>query len=143
MRPPAQPAARMQKDPNSRLREIPSVDEVLGRPRLQALAETAGRGVVTEAARGVLADLRARLKENPETAPAPGPGVASLEAIEARVAAEIEARLAPSLRRVINATGVILHTNLGRAPLAAAGIARIAETAGRYSNLEYDLETGS
>ena len=143
MRPPAQPAARMEKDPNSRLREIPSVDEVLGRPRLQALAETAGRGVVTEAARGVLAELRARLKESPETASAPGPAVPGLEAIEARVLAEVEARLAASLRRVINATGVILHTNLGRAPLAAAGIARIAETAGRYSNLEYDLETGS
>ena len=106
------------KDVNSLLREIPSVDELLGRAQLVALAERAGRGVVTQAARNVLADLRAKLKSG-----ANGSGSAEaalpIEAIEARVAADVEALLAPSLRRVINATGVILHTNLGRAPLAA------------------------
>jgi L-seryl-tRNA(Ser) seleniumtransferase len=130
------------KDVNSLLREIPSVDELLGRAQLVALAERAGRGVVTQAARNVLADLRARLKSG-----ANGSGSAQaalrIEAIEARVAADVEALLAPSLRRVINATGVILHTNLGRAPLAATAIAQIAETATRYSNLEYDIEKGA
>ncbi len=63
-------------------------------------------------------------------------------AISARVAAQIEAALAPSLRAVINATGVVLHTNLGRAPLSSQATAAIAETAARYSNLEYDIEQG-
>ena len=130
------------KDVNSLLREIPSVDDLLGRAQLVALAERAGRGVVTQAARNVLADLRAKLRSG-----ANGSGSAEaalrIEAIEARVAADVEALLAPSLRRVINATGVILHTNLGRAPLAATAIAQIAETATRYSNLEYDIEKGA
>jgi L-seryl-tRNA(Ser) seleniumtransferase len=133
----SEPAARMQKDVNARLREIPSVDELLGRTRIAALVETAGRGMVTEAARSILADLRARLKESAEDSAA-----ASLDEIEARLVAEVEALLAPSLRRAINATGVILHTNLGRAPLSPAALARIADTAGSYSNLEYDLASG-
>jgi L-seryl-tRNA(Ser) seleniumtransferase len=130
------------KGVNSRLRAIPSVDELLGHASLVALAEKAGRGVVTQAARNVLADLRAWLKSG-----ANGSGsvetALTVEAIRGRVVADVEARLAPSLRRVINATGVILHTNLGRAPLAATAIAQIAETATRYSNLEYDTEKGA
>ena len=140
-----QPAVKRAKgsDPgaSSRLREIPSVDELLGRARLVALSEKAGRPIVTQAVRAALADLRARLKAAPNAAP--DGAASSAEAIEARVAAEVEALLAPSLRRVINATGVILHTNLGRAPLAAAAVAQMAETATRYSNLEYDIATGA
>jgi len=138
----AKAAKSKAKDVNSLLREIPSVDELLGRAGLVAFAERAGRGVVTQAARNVLADLRAKLKSG-----ANGSGCSEtalrIEAIEARVAANVEALLAPSLRRVINATGVILHTNLGRAPLAGTAIAQIAETATRYSNLEYDIEKGA
>src|SRR5262249_22019117 len=55
---------------------------------------------------------------------------------------ELRVAQAPSLRRVINATGVIVHTNLGRAPLPAAAVERVAETGAAYSNLEYDLEVG-
>jgi L-seryl-tRNA(Ser) seleniumtransferase len=129
----------MQPDANARLREIPSVDELLGRARIASLVETAGRGVVTEAARTVLAKHRERLKHSVyESSPAP----VSADEIEARIVAEVEALLAPSLRRAVNATGVILHTNLGRAPLSSAAIARIAATAGGYSNLEYDLASG-
>jgi L-seryl-tRNA(Ser) seleniumtransferase len=143
MRPTSEPAAKMQRDAASRLREIPSVDDLLGRARLVALAASAGRGLVTEAARSVLADLRARLKESAGAAEAErDQSAAGLEALEASVVAEVEALLAPSLRRVINATGVILHTNLGRAPLSRDAVARIAETAGRYSNLEYDIPSG-
>jgi L-seryl-tRNA(Ser) seleniumtransferase len=133
----------MQREASSRLRELPSVDELLGRSRLLALAESAGRGLVTEVVRSVLADLRALLKDGiGAQEAAPNSSAAGLEAIEARVVAEVEVLLAPSLRRVINATGVILHTNLGRAPLSRDAVARIAETAGRYSNLEYDIESG-
>jgi L-seryl-tRNA(Ser) seleniumtransferase len=128
----------------ARLREIPSVDEMLGRPSLRALAETAGRGILTEATRNVLRELRARLLNEhsgvADLATAARPEAA--EAIEVRIAEEVRSLLAPSLRRVINATGVILHTNLGRAPLSAAAISQLGETATRYSNLEYDIETG-
>ncbi|HYL45989.1 MAG TPA: L-seryl-tRNA(Sec) selenium transferase, partial [Candidatus Limnocylindrales bacterium] len=127
----------MRKDTASLLRELPSVDELLGRPALAALAQKAGRDMVTQAARVVLADLRASVRS--ETADAAELGVA---AIEASVMAEVEAALAPSLRHVINATGVILHTNLGRAPLSAEAATAIAETATRFSNLEYDLDSG-
>lgn len=131
--------ARKEDALNSRLREIPSVDELLGRPRLSELANSAGRSIVTQAVRGVLAELRAELR-NP-AANAKQIGLAP-EGIEAEVSTRVEALMASSLRRVINATGVVLHTNLGRAPLARAGAEAIAETAIAYSNLEYDIEEG-
>jgi L-seryl-tRNA(Ser) seleniumtransferase len=136
---PADPAAKMQRErePSARLREIPSLDELLGRPRLLAVAETAGRSVVTQAARLILGEIREQLKSDPALAGAVDPG-----AIELRIAANVESLLSPSLVRVINATGVILHTNLGRAPLSAAAAAQIAEAATHYSNLEYDIESG-
>jgi L-seryl-tRNA(Ser) seleniumtransferase len=137
MNPPADPAAKMHRDPSARLREIPSVDDLLIRPRLHALAEKAGRGVVTQATRNVLAEVRTRLKSELSNS-----NLLDSAALEARVASEVEAMLAPSLRHVINATGVILHTNLGRAPLSSETVAQIAETATRYSNLEYDIESG-
>ncbi|HUO34582.1 MAG TPA: L-seryl-tRNA(Sec) selenium transferase [Candidatus Acidoferrum sp.] len=123
----------------ARLRQIPSIDELLQRSRLLALVETAGHSAVAAAARKVLSDLRERIKSGRREAGAPP----DLAALEAGVAAEVEASLAPSLRPVINATGVILHTNLGRAPLSPAVARRIAETATHYSNLEYDLEKGA
>jgi L-seryl-tRNA(Ser) seleniumtransferase len=139
MNPPADPAAKLQRErePSSRLREIPSVDEFLGRPGLLALAEKVGRGIVIQAARLVLVDVREKLKHDPAAA-----GELDPTAIEARIISNVEALLALSLVRVINATGVILHTNLGRAPLSAAAAAQIAETATHYSNLEYDIESG-
>jgi L-seryl-tRNA(Ser) seleniumtransferase len=137
MSPSADPAARVQPSASARLREIPSVDELIGRPRLRALSETAGRGVVTQVARNVLADLRAGMLSEGPAAPA-----LTVEALEARIANEVKVVLAPSLRRVINATGVILHTNLGRAPLAQSAVSHLDETATRYSNLEYDIESG-
>jgi L-seryl-tRNA(Ser) seleniumtransferase len=137
MSPSAEPAAKMQKESRSRLREIPAVDELLGQPRLLALAEKTGRSIVTQAARTVLREVRAQLKSEPANS-----RPLSMLEIEAQVVAQVETQLSPSLRRVINATGVILHTNLGRAPLSAAAAARIAETATGYSNLEYDIPSG-
>jgi L-seryl-tRNA(Ser) seleniumtransferase len=147
MRPSAQRGTRItrvsERTINDRLREIPSVDELLGRPRMSALIETAGRGVVTQSVRRVLDALRTELRAGNGAAPPGAAASAAPEALEARVAADVDALLSPSLRRVINATGVILHTNLGRAPLAPAAIAHIAETATRYSNLEYDIDAGA
>jgi L-seryl-tRNA(Ser) seleniumtransferase len=147
-------AARLPQDSGARLRVIPSVDELLLQPRLFALAEKSGRGLVTQAVRHVLADFRARLKNEPSRSALPNPDAFDEAQLEARVVAEIiaevivgvvekvEAALAPSIRRVINATGVVLHTNLGRAPLSHAAIAQITATTAGYSNLEYDVARG-
>jgi L-seryl-tRNA(Ser) seleniumtransferase len=133
----------------NRLRELPSVDELLQRPALTALTARAGRALVTGATRSALAELRAALKSAPTAQNAApdsnheSPCAATEPAqIAARIAALVEAQLAASLRRVINASGVILHTNLGRAPLSSTALAAIAETAGRYTNLEYDIARG-
>src|SRR5713226_1353501 len=121
------------------LRQIPSVDELLSRPRLVRLAEQRGRALIVESARAVLEELRQLAARDAEAAAAM---LASAGVLEDRITAEVERALAYSLRSVINATGVILHTNLGRAPLAAAAVERIRETAATYSNLEYDLAAG-
>jgi L-seryl-tRNA(Ser) seleniumtransferase len=110
-----------------RLRDLPSVDELLRDERLAAEPHD----LVVTAARTVLA--RARL----EIGAGADPGV-----IADRVLEELARARRPSLRRVLNATGVLVHTNLGRAPLADAAIARVVEVGGGYSNLEYDLERG-
>jgi L-seryl-tRNA(Ser) seleniumtransferase len=91
--------------------------------------------MVREATREVLEAWRRRMAAGNEL------GFAA-EDLEAEISARVESQLAPSLRVVINATGVVLHTNLGRAPLPAAAVEALTEIAGRYSNLEYDLELG-
>jgi L-seryl-tRNA(Ser) seleniumtransferase len=121
------------------LRQIPSVDELLLQPRLAALAGHVDRGLLVEISRAVLAELRARIAGDSNwTAIA-----VSSESVEELVTAEVERMLARSLQPVINATGVILHTNLGRAPLPTAVVAEFQRTATQYSNLEYDLEAGA
>jgi L-seryl-tRNA(Ser) seleniumtransferase len=122
------------------LRQLPSVDALLTRPRLVALAAEAGRELALGVAREHLDELRARLAENH---PEPGLREAVVpERIESAVIAEVTRMLTPSLRAVINATGVVLHTNLGRAPLSAAALQHVRETAGRYSTLEYEAGAG-
>ncbi len=125
----------------SLLREIPSVDELLGRPELAELSTQLSHGYVVERMREVLEEVRAEIRagtgdENPL---ANNP----LVNLEARIAERVRHGLEPSLRTVINATGVIVHTNLGRAPLAAEAVARVSEVAASYSNLEYDLAQGA
>ena len=121
-------------------RDIPSIDDLLKRPAFASAASAHGRTLVTAAARraaGALRDaLRTRAEALPESADA------LMAWIESRALADIDARLAPSLKPVINATGVLLHTNLGRAPLAADAIAAAGRVAAGYSNLEYDLARG-
>src|SRR5207249_7640969 len=86
-----------------------------------------------------LADLRARIAGDSNwSAMALGPG-----SVEELIAAAVERILSRSLQPVINATGVILHTNLGRAPLPEAAVEELRRTATQYSNLEYDLEAGA
>jgi L-seryl-tRNA(Ser) seleniumtransferase len=134
---PSERVAKLEDQRAALLRQIPSVDELLNIERLRSLQGIAGRELVVAIARKTLADLRAELASS--AAPEP----VSLAAIEARVAAAISRELSPSLKSVINATGVVLHTNLGRAPLSKAAAEHLAATATCYTNLEYDLESGS
>ena len=110
-----------------KLRDLPSVDELLRDERL--VSEP--RELVLAAARTALE----RARENIRAGTDPG------EIVDA-VLAEVGRARRPSLRRVLNATGILIHTNLGRAPLAEAALARVAEVGAGYSNLEYDLERG-
>jgi len=142
MNPAPESAARLQQDSSKRLRAIPSVDDLLLQPSLAALAEKSGRGLVIQAVRNVLAEFRAFVKNESSQSAVPSLEAFDLAHFEARVAADVEAALAPSLRRVINATGVVLHTNLGRAPLSQAAREQINAIAATYSNLEYDVARG-
>jgi len=121
-------------------RLIPSIESVLVRPAVAAAARRHGRDRVTEAARQAADELRARLRRREPKVPESE--AAAAEWIEHRIIALLAAGLALSLTRVINATGVVLHTNLGRAPLAAEAIGCVAEVAAGYANLEYDLDAG-
>ncbi len=134
MKPAANPALA-----SDLLRRIPSVDELLAASQLAECAARVGRALVVEVTRSVLESLRAEISTQP-AAPAPD---LSPAALVARVVSGISQLLAPSLRPVINATGVVLHTNLGRAPLPVEAFDRIRAAATQYSNLEYDLETGA
>jgi L-seryl-tRNA(Ser) seleniumtransferase len=121
-------------------RDIPSIDDLLRRPALARAADAHGQSLVTAAARRAAASLRHTLRA--DAAAVPESPDALIAWLEARALADLDARLAPSLRPVINATGVLLHTNLGRAPLAADAIAAASRVAAGYSNLEYDLARG-
>lgn len=124
------------------LRALPSVDELLGRPRIAALVQKSGRKLVTSAIRTVLSDARKQISTRAWGADGGTVDAKNDDDLESLVVSEVENILAPSLRRVINATGVVLHTNLGRAPLARQAVARIVATAPLYNNLEYDLARG-
>jgi len=113
------------------LREIPAVHELLARPEIAALGAACGTEYVTDVVREVLAEVRQELR-----------GGKDLGLLEDRIVGAIRRGLEPSLRPVINATGVILHTNLGRAPLSAEAVRAVAEAAASYTNLEYDLAAG-
>src|SRR5271166_3033930 len=118
---------------------LPSVDELLRSDAMKAIASREGHAATVEAARGLLEEMRTRIASGSMTEEQ------ITEAVEG-VTGEIEGRLrevlAYALRPVINATGVILHTNLGRAPLSREALRHVVEVSQGYSNLELDLATG-
>ena len=125
--------------PSELFRKLPSVDDVVRGPAATSLAASYGHDSVVDAARVVLARLRQEIES----------GLLGENALELALAGlpgavenQLRQSLAHSLRPVINATGVILHTNLGRAPLGDAAIEHIRETAANYSNIEFDLAAG-
>src|SRR5437588_10991960 len=120
-------------------RKLPSVDELLRTPAMADLISREGPAAVTESARAVLS----RLREEIGTALVDDESLdLALSGIPSAIERELQQALRYSLRNVINATGVILHTNLGRAPLASSALDHVREVAGGYSNLEFDTETG-
>jgi L-seryl-tRNA(Ser) seleniumtransferase len=119
--------------------KLPSTDEVLRQPEIQSLVEREGHTVVAESARVVLSRLRQEIATGQLDEKSLD---LALGGMSDAVERQLEQSLSSSLRRLINATGVILHTNLGRAPLASAALDHIAETAASYSNLEFDLNSG-
>jgi L-seryl-tRNA(Ser) seleniumtransferase len=139
------------------LRSLPSIERLLACPAAARWSTRLGRDRVRDLLREILDELRQpvassqwpvasshSLAGNQSSAPPNGKPTTDviIEEIERRLDARAAASAQPSLRRVINATGVILHTNLGRAPLAAQAVAAIAEVASHYTNLEYDLSKG-
>ncbi len=116
------------------LRQIPSVDRLLGMEAVEKLIDTFGRQAVLQALRDVLEFVRADVREGGE--------VPSVVVLAERASRHLRSELAPTLRPVINATGVIIHTNLGRAPLSRAARQAMDRVSQGYSTLEYDLEEG-
>ncbi len=121
----------------SPFRQLPSVNDVLALPAVRALAQTHGHVHAVDAVREELAELRQRIKDGEQLN-----GATAVDVLTRAVACRLARTLQPRLRRVINATGIVLHTNLGRAPLAEAAARAAREAAGGYLNLELDLETG-
>ena len=119
-------------------RKLPSVDELLHSPDLAAIISSEGQAPVADAARAVLARMRAEIASARLDAAAVD---LALSGVSGAIERQVRQSLTYSLRPLINATGVILHTNLGRAPIAASALEHIRNVASGYSNLEFDVET--
>jgi L-seryl-tRNA(Ser) seleniumtransferase len=129
-------------------RILPSIEQLRQRPRVQALLRQYGHAAVVLALREETGALRqllagaARAQEPAMRVSLPGNADEAAAIVEEGLGPRLARTFQPSLRPVINATGVIVHTNLGRAPLCARAIEQVAEVGVRYSTLEYDLEAG-
>ncbi len=123
-------------------RVIPSIEQLRQRPALRALETRYGRDAIVGALRDEAEQLRTRLATARNGVDVLSDGGSVAEYLERRVEARLRDLFAGSLCRVINATGVIVHTNLGRAALGEEAIGRLIEIARGYSNLEFDLTTG-
>lgn len=130
----------MEHTANTLYRSLPQVGELLDSAESAALIDAYSRDLVANAARTVLARVREEIRlGRHDTTSLQGWRAEMWRAMEQ----ELRTNLQPSLRRVINATGVILQTNLGRAPLSKAALAQVVEVASGYCNLEIDLDTGA
>ena len=123
------------------LRKIPSVDEILSRSEMADLLKVHPRTVVVEAIRKGLGQLREEILHKEDLSDLEE-SFFSFENLYSLFRREIDQQVQPRLRRVINATGVVIHTNLGRSPLHPSALQHLNEVAKTYSNLEYDLNLG-
>ncbi len=117
------------------LKDLPGVDRLLGHLTAARLVEQYGRPLTVEALRTALQNARENILAGGEHVPSSAVLIGEAQEI-------LAGWLAPTLRRVVNATGVIVHTNLGRAPLSDAALDALHGVGGSYSTLEFDLETG-
>lgn len=128
----------MTKDLNALLRNLPKIDEIIHLVEKAGPAGKIPREYMVRMVREEVQETRDRLRKEGTTASIP-----SAESSARRVLERLDLLGRPGLRMVVNATGIVLHTNLGRAPLAGEALARLMEAAQGYSNLEYDLAEGS
>jgi len=122
----------------SSLRDLPSVDLLAQSPQAQEWIAVYGRPLTIEAVRSVLSQARSQFTRDSSAAPS----LPDRQALLAATLQTLQSWTSPTLSPVINASGVILHTNLGRAPLSPAALQAVQAVALGYSNLEYDLERG-
>lgn len=118
------------------LRQIPKIDILLARPKLAGEQQEMSRSGIKKIAQEYLQQLRQGILAETVTE------LPAIEEIEQAILERVQTKAPYHLKRVINATGVVLHTNLGRAPLGKEAAERIAEIAGGYCNLEYDIDAG-
>ncbi len=123
-------------DLSAALRQLPSVDRLLSDPALSELRARLPHDLCVAAVRDALAQARAEIQAGRNPVP-------TAETLARQTAATLERRYGRSLRSVVNATGVVIHTNLGRAPLSQAATQAMTQAAAAYSNLEFELSTGT
>ena len=129
----------MEDTKNVMFSQIPSVDELLVAPGIKGILLAVPRTLVLRAIRQVLGELREKIRKTESEHEMPDLG---LSTVVEQITERLSVISQPSLKQVINATGVIVHTNLGRSPLSKEVIAKLSSLAGCYSNLEYELSTG-
>ena len=124
-------------DQQNLFRQIPAVDQLMLRPAVASWIECTSREFVVLEIQKILENMRTLIRSGTGSAPDVSP-----EHVESVLVAALQTRLRPNLRTVINATGVILHTNLGRAPLSTAAQESLSAFSANYTNLEYEILTG-
>lgn len=129
----------MEDSKNVMFRQIPSVDELLVTSGIKSMLSTIPRALVLRAIRQILDELREEIRKAPVGDEMPDVG---LSTVVDQITGRVSILSQPSLRQVINATGVIVHTNLGRSPVPKRVVTAFNSLAGCYSNLEYDLNIG-
>ncbi len=117
-----------------KLRQLPSVEKILESEKLRDKIEKYSHPLIAEAARETLSSIREQIKKNPQDI--------TLDQVIEKIGQAVDEKTSDFVQPVINATGVILHTNLGRAPLSEDALSHIIETSRNYNNLEFDLREG-
>ena len=130
-------AKKLTPEQGEALRRIPAIEQLLSREPFLRMQEGYSRDLITEALRTVTAEIRRQILDSAETIEPPDES-----AYAGLVRAELESLTTPALRPIVNATGTITHTNLGRSLLGASASESLAQAAANYVNLEYDLNTG-
>ena len=130
-------AKKLTPEQGEALRRIPAIEQLLSREPFLAMQEDYSRDLITEALRTVTGEIRKQILDGTALVEPP-----EESAYAPLVRAELESLTAPALRPIVNATGTITHTNLGRSLLSASASESLAQAAANYVNLEYDLDTG-